>query len=152
MVQISFCKIQEESPVISRVFLGESWRQASIISLGVTGGLQRLNRGMSSLKFSSGGRSFELISSTMEEGMDVKKSLKRFAISCDSDIVRKILPIAKDLSYFLFIAIFIRSHVFFRLLWLTRSSFSRYNFFAARSTLLYRFLNFLKTSREIFNG
>ena len=81
--------------MISRVFLGESLRQASIISLGVTGGLQRLNRGMSSLKFSSGGRSFELISSTMEEGMDVKKSLKRFAISCDSDIVRKILPIPK---------------------------------------------------------
>ena len=58
----------------------------------------------------------------------------------------------KDLSYFLFIAIFIRSHDFFRLLWLTRSSFSRYNFFAAQSTLLYRFMNFLKTSREIFNG
>ena len=46
----------------------------------------------------------------------------------------------------------IKSQDFFALLWLARSSFAKKVSLAARKTLLYEFLNFLKDSSEAGQG
>ena len=116
---------------------------ASIISVPVTGESARLNKGMSSLIRSSGGRSEGLISLTIAVEIEVKNSLNRIAISCGLltiELLTRIFEIEDDLSVFFFIASLISSQDFFKLLWLERSSKSKNNFLAARKTLLYRFL------------
>ena len=101
--------------------------------------VEKLKRGMSSLKSSSGGLSDGLISSTIAAETEVKNSLNKFAISEWSVTVRLLTDRQEtkdDFSDFLFIASLIKFQVCFTFDWLMKSSCSKYNFFAALRTLL----------------
>ena len=85
-----------------------------MISLTLRGEEEKLNTGISLLKLSSGGLSEGLISFTIAEEMEVKKSLNKFAISAESITVQLFtirLEIDNEFSDFLFIASLIKFQV-----------------------------------------
>ena len=67
----------------------------------MTGKVDRLNRGTSLSTSTSGGQSEGLISSMIEDGIEVKNSLNKLAISCGSLtnwLFDKIFAIEEDFS------------------------------------------------------
>ena len=92
-----------------------------MISLTLRGEDEKLNKGISLLKLSSGGLSEGTISFTFAEEMEVKNSLNKFAISAESVTVQLFtvrLEMDDDFSDFLFIASLIRFQVCLTLDWL----------------------------------